>query len=92
MSVTFAGSSVLATQAADLATETPVRLTRDALTSGAGPTLENTVALMPAYYVTWGRYTQLTGLLLLPALIVLTGLLVERPRGRIIRTATPEAG
>lgn len=38
------------------------------------------LSLMPAYYVTWGRYTQLTGLLLLPALIMLTCLLVERPR------------
>ncbi len=38
------------------------------------------LSMMPAYYVTWGRYTQLTGLLLLPALIVLSSLLVERPR------------
>ncbi len=28
------------------------------------------LSLMPAYYVTWGRYTQLTGLLILPALAV----------------------
>lgn len=26
------------------------------------------ISIMPAYYVSWGRYTQLTGLLLLPAL------------------------
>ncbi|OQY42725.1 MAG: hypothetical protein B6242_15820 [Anaerolineaceae bacterium 4572_78] len=30
------------------------------------------IASMPAYYVTWGRYTQLTGLIILPATIVLT--------------------
>lgn len=29
------------------------------------------ISYMPAYYVSWGRYTQLTGLLLLPAAIVL---------------------
>jgi len=28
------------------------------------------LSLLPAYYVTWGRYTQLTGLLVLPALII----------------------
>ena len=38
------------------------------------------LSMMPAYYVSWGRYTQLTGLLLLPALIVLSSRLVERPR------------
>lgn len=31
-----------------------------------------TVSLMPAYYVTWGRYTQLTGLVVLPAAAMLT--------------------
>ena len=28
------------------------------------------VSLMPAYYVTWGRYTQLAGLLILPPLVI----------------------
>ena len=31
-----------------------------------------TVSLMPAFYVSWGRYTQLTGLVLLPTALVLT--------------------
>jgi hypothetical protein len=35
---------------------------------------------MPAYYVTWGRYTQLAGLVLLPPLFVLTTQMLERPR------------
>lgn len=30
------------------------------------------ISLMPAYYVSWGRYTQLTGLALLPAVFVFT--------------------
>jgi len=30
------------------------------------------VSLMPAYYVNWGRYTQLAGQVILPALIVMT--------------------
>jgi hypothetical protein len=38
------------------------------------------VSIMPAYYVTWGRYTQLTGLLVLPVLLVITAALLERPR------------
>jgi hypothetical protein len=37
-------------------------------------------SLMPAYYVTWGRYTQLTGLLLLPCLLVTSIALAEGPR------------
>ncbi len=28
------------------------------------------ISLMPAYYLSWGRYTQLTGLLILPALAI----------------------
>jgi len=36
------------------------------------------VSLMPAYYVTWGRYTQLTGLVVLPAAMMLTMRWVER--------------
>ncbi|MGQ9927411.1 MAG: hypothetical protein ACUVS4_11125 [Chloroflexaceae bacterium] len=28
------------------------------------------VSLMPAYYLSWGRYTQLAGLLMLPALVI----------------------
>lgn len=36
------------------------------------------LSLMPAYYVTWGRYTQLTGLLLLPALLITSMALAER--------------
>jgi hypothetical protein len=38
------------------------------------------LSMMPAYYVTWGRYTQLTGLLLLPAAIMLSCRVVEARR------------
>ncbi len=38
------------------------------------------VSLLPAYYVTWGRYTQLTGLLVLAVLLLVTTILLERPR------------
>jgi hypothetical protein len=31
------------------------------------------LAIYPAYFVTWGRYTQLTGLVLLPAVMMATG-------------------
>ena len=39
-----------ATQTDDRATDTPALRTRPAATSAAGPTLENTVVLMPAYF------------------------------------------
>ncbi len=37
------------------------------------------LSLFPAYYVTWGRYTQLTGLLVLPSLMIVLVALLERP-------------
>lgn len=46
------------------------------LAAGVGGLL----SIMPAYYVTWGRYTQLTGLLLLPGLLITSMALAERPR------------
>ena len=33
----------------------------------------------PAYYASWGRFTQLTGVLLLPILLALTWLVLEKP-------------
>jgi hypothetical protein len=38
------------------------------------------LSILPAYYVTWGRYTQLTGLLLLPGLLIASIGLSEQPR------------
>ena len=38
------------------------------------------LSLLPAYYVTWGRYTQLTGLLLLPSLLIASIALAEHGR------------
>jgi hypothetical protein len=55
----------------------------------------NLLSMMPAYYVTWGRYTQLTGLLLLPALIILSCLLIEATGSRLplfVGTAVALAG
>jgi hypothetical protein len=40
------------------------------------------ISLMPAYYVTWGRYTQLTGLVLLPSAISFTVKSVEAKTAR----------
>jgi hypothetical protein len=40
------------------------------------------VSYLPAYYVSWGRYTQLTGLLLLPPLASAWRMLLRRPTGR----------
>lgn len=38
------------------------------------------ISMMPAYYVNWGRYAQLTGLALLPAAIVLVVHLLAQPK------------
>ena len=47
------------------------------------------VSYMPAYYVSWGRYTQLTGLLLLPAVMVtsIDWLQAERRNHRLLLLA-----
>ncbi|MBC8163225.1 MAG: hypothetical protein H7Z42_18610, partial [Roseiflexaceae bacterium] len=41
-----------------------------------------TFSIMPAYYASWGRYTQLTGLLLLPPLAICWGALLATRRPR----------
>jgi hypothetical protein len=38
------------------------------------------LSIMPAYFVTWGRYTQLAGLLVVPGLLIVASLLIERSR------------
>jgi hypothetical protein len=47
-----------------------LRLTRRKVAAIAAALVVGLVSYMPAYYVSWGRYTQLTGLLLLPAALV----------------------
>ena len=48
------------------------RLTGRRLAGLFGALIVGLISLMPAYYVSWGRYTQLTGLALLPSAIVFT--------------------
>jgi hypothetical protein len=51
------------------------------------------VSMMPAYYVNWGRYTQLAGQIILPALMVVTMEAVERGgRRRLAVMAVLAAG
>jgi hypothetical protein len=51
------------------------------------------ISIMPAYYVSWGRYTQLTGLLLLPALAMLWHAGLRAPsRWRMVYAALVFAG
>lgn len=47
-----------------------LRLTGRKLAAIVSMLVVGLVSYMPAYYVTWGRYTQLTGVLLLPAAMV----------------------
>jgi len=41
------------------------------------------ISIMPAYYLSWGRYTQLTGLLMLPALVILWHAGLRAPSRRL---------
>lgn len=50
------------------------------------------ISLMPAYYVSWGRYTQLTGLVLLPPAIVFTIRGLNRRPGSLMLAAVSAAG
>jgi hypothetical protein len=51
------------------------------------------LSIMPAYYLSWGRYTQLTGLLLLPPLMIAWRELLRGPsRGRLACLAVLLAG
>src|SRR5262245_50149743 len=51
------------------------------------------LSIMPAYYLSWGRYTQLTGLLLLPPLMIVWRELLRAPsRGRMVCLAVLLAG
>jgi hypothetical protein len=56
-------------------------------------TLATLVSFFPAYYVSWGRYTQLCGLLLLPALAAATWRLGRHPTlRRVVPVALLLAG
>jgi hypothetical protein len=46
------------------------------------------LSVMPAYYVSWGRYTLLTGLLLLPAVLISTRMAMHAPSLRSIVVAS----
>ncbi len=47
-----------------------IRLTRRKIAGVGAAAVVGLVSYLPAYFVSWGRYTQLTGLLLLPAALV----------------------
>jgi hypothetical protein len=49
-----------------------VRVTKRKVAGVAAAGIVGLVSYLPAYYVSWGRYTQLTGLVLLPAVLVAT--------------------
>jgi len=58
-------------------------LTRNRWAGVASALFAGLLSSMPAYYVSWGRYTQLTGLLLLPLLCRVTSwLLAAKSTGR----------
>ncbi len=66
------------------------RLTKSRLAGLIAMLLAGLVSLMPAFYVSWGRYTQLTGLALLPIALIATLDWLERPQptGRRLALAT----
>jgi len=58
------------------------RLGGSSIASLVGCMIPGTISLMPAYFVTWGRYTQLTGLVLLPTVFALSQDVLEAPNLR----------
>ena len=48
----------------------------------AAATIATMITTFPAFYLSWGRYTHLTGVLLLPPLLIATWRLVQRPSAR----------
>ncbi len=62
---------VLSALAALTAYALVARLTRHRWAGVAGALVTGLISIMPAYYVSWGRYTQLAGLTLLPGAMVL---------------------
>jgi hypothetical protein len=54
-----------------------VNLSRSRLAAVFASLIAGLASPMPAYYTSWGRYTQLTGLLVLPAAFVLLKLLLD---------------
>ena len=59
-----------------------VRFSRSRLAGLCAFVVVGFVSVMPAYYVSWGRYTQLTGLIILPGLMVALADGVEATKDR----------
>ncbi|MBI2953458.1 MAG: DUF1616 domain-containing protein [Chloroflexi bacterium] len=57
-----------------------VKLSRSRLVALVSATVVGLISVMPAYYVSWGRYTQLTGMVLLPIAVALTMEALSTPR------------
>lgn len=55
-----------------------VALWRHPLAAPVAALVAGLISLLPAYYVTWGRYTQLAGLLLLPGLAIAWQIALEQ--------------
>jgi hypothetical protein len=56
-------------------------LTRDRTAGVTAALVAGVMTPMPAYYASWGRYTQLAGLLILPAVLALGRLVIEPEEG-----------
>ena len=69
------------------------RLSRRATAGLIALGVVGTISFMPAYYVSWGRYTQLAGLAVLPTAVVLTMEWLEQgDRRRLLLAALAVAG
>ncbi len=55
-------------------------LTGDRVAGMVGALIVAVWSIFPAYFVSWGRYTQLMGMILLPGAVILTMELVERSK------------
>jgi hypothetical protein len=63
-------------------------LTQNRATALTASLIAGVFTLMPAYYVSWGRYTQLAGLLILPAAFALAVKIIRAPNIREVPKTT----
>lgn len=63
-------------------------LTKSPIAGLAAATMTGFISIMPAYYLSWGRYTLLSGLAMVPVVLLLAWVALDRPdrKGLILLT------
>ncbi|GAA5529896.1 hypothetical protein [Herpetosiphon gulosus] len=65
-----------------------IGLTKSPIAGLAAATMTGFISIMPAYYLSWGRYTLLSGLAMVPVVLLLAWVALDRPdrKGLILLT------